>query len=214
MDHPVFGKLTVKEYPWDSPVKGIFPWWNGDIQLPAFDDWDVRWQPGGQNRIKKRTQPKEYDLNIHFKEDKPPPEEPSLAQVKAFQYLQEHQQALVPIVLQGILEYFRAEWEESWQGDWQEAVDLYPKSRKYESRLDELFTFFGTPEGIRETVEVFAVHISAESKEEYAYTGLCLAAAWVDDDGVGVLLHKNRLVAVGDESVAWEGMFDDLRHDR
>jgi hypothetical protein len=153
--------------------------WHGTIALSSWDKFHLESQPShGKSRGPR------YPITI---ESAPPPAvqlgfrgfAPSPEQVAATAYLIENEQAVQDLVLGSILENYR-EWQQEYMGD------------------DEYMPDVTKAEQLQSLLLLWEVSIPNEAKDGYAYVVLSLLPNWDIEHGIGALLHRDRVVFVGD----------------
>ena len=115
---------------------------------------------------------------------------PTAEQVAAYRFLKENDTPVGRAIVRAVLgEYlqdatdFREELEEDFGKD---AAD------KLVPLLQE-----GDAEGLKSLIRLGTVHVLGTSLDGIAYTGFEFACTWDDEHGVGVMTHKDRVIAAG-----------------
>lgn len=99
----------------------------------------------------------------------------SQEQINAVKYLTENAEKVRNTLLEGILKEF-------------------PKLKEiYEDYLPEVSSI----EQFKEHIGLTYLHIMQADKDDFAYIGFELGCTWDEEHGVGVMMHKDRVVAVG-----------------
>ncbi|WP_378184288.1 DUF6985 domain-containing protein [Aquimarina sp. SS2-1] len=78
-------------------------------------------------------------------------------------------------------------------------LEEYPNAKKiYEDFMPEINTIAD----YKNNLGVAFLHIMDSEKDDHAYVGFELGCSWDDEHGVGVMMHKDRVVKIGlaDES--------------
>jgi hypothetical protein len=104
---------------------------------------------------------------------------PSAAQVNAFRYLLEHQEAIRNALVAAIFE-------------------VYPEIRRdrladgyiEESQMPQL----ERPEQLKSSVGLSTVHVLPAVKNELAYLGFEFGCTWDEEHGLGAIMHQDRLL--------------------
>jgi len=181
MNHPVFGSLTR-----DSLTHA----WIGEVKLPTLAGCYVRWIPNVEcpdERDEKRKRGI-FDLNILCRRGR----EPSPEQVAAYTYLLDNETKVTDSLMTGILRHFHELWFEDWEAEW--------KDKRLVQSID-------TVTGIRETVSFLVLYVHAEAKEGQSYIGFDFGCDWhphLSEHNLGVLMHRERVVATGQAETAFE----------
>jgi hypothetical protein len=181
METPVFGALT-----WDSLTYA----WIGEIKLPSLAGCYRRWVSGIECPDEREEKEKRgiFNLNIFC----PSGTEPSQEQVAAYTYLLDNETKVTDAVMSGILQHFREVWFQDWQREWKD------------KRLVEAIN---TVSGIRETVSFIGLFVHAVAQDGQSYLGFNFGCDWhahLSEHNLGVLMHRKRVVEVGEGQTAWE----------
>ena len=59
-------------------------------------------------------------------------------------------------------------------------------------------------EDFRNCIGLANIHIKSSDKDNFAYIGFELGCDWDEEHGVGVMMHKNRIVAIGQADTAFD----------
>ena len=165
--------------------------WNGTIVLSSWNEFHLQSDPNyGGNRgaglplsIGSAPLPA---VMLGYKGVPPSPE-----QIAAYVYLIENQKLVQDSLLQAILDVY-PQWQKNWGGDPEYMPDV--------TSLEQ-FEFL---------LMLWSVSINTTAKEGYAYVYLSLLPNWDIEHGLGAIMHKNRVVAVGDHDSIWEADQRDL----
>lgn len=176
LDSPPLPPLTLSTY------EGS---WKGQIALPSWNQFYLQSDPNyGAGRGPS------YPLTIGSEEMpavrlgyKGVP--PSAEQVAAYVYLTENEKEVQDAVLQAILNAY-PQWQEDWGGDAEYMPDV-TRTEQFQSLL-----------------LLWDLSIIGNPKSGHAYIYLGLLPNWDIEHGMGVILHKNRVVAVGDHDSIWD----------
>jgi hypothetical protein len=117
---------------------------------------------------------------------------PSSEQVAAYVHLTENDQAIRDAMLQDIL-------------------DDYPQWRNDYGIDDEWMPEVTQPEEFRSLLLLWEVSISGDAKEGVAYVYFNLLPNWDIEHGMGAVVHKDRVVAVGDHDSIWDAIEQDMK---
>jgi hypothetical protein len=141
--------------------------WSGTFDSPAWQSFV------GAEDGQKLT------LDVEAEDGEPPSPE----QVAAFQYLLEHDQALVDLALAAI----------DAERPWLESAN---------------FEEVGAVAEVRDRLGLPSVYIHRTAREGAAYVGLEFACEWDLEHGLGILLHRDRVVGVGAMDMAYPGCWE------
>jgi hypothetical protein len=178
-------KLTVKmpplpEFSWDGYS------WTSEIVLPSWAGFQIR---RGSYGLVSSPEKSDGRVNLVVMPPEDAPNSPPMAeQVKAFQYLMDHDTAISNSVLQGILrEYPRM--QDQYGYDDNQAQELMPDI----ASAKDLCTLIGLSN----------VHVLPVAKDGVAYVGLEFGCTWDDEHGLGVMTYKDRVIQVGGADTAF-----------
>lgn len=190
--------LTLPPFP---PLAWAEFFWEAEIVLPSWAGFQSRRGPyNGQSS----DAPADGGATLHVR---PPDEDarrpPGPEQAAAFRWLMEHEGRVQRAVLDAV---FRA----------------YPELREGvtfgDDELDARWLpAIERPEELRRLMGLSHVHVHDIARDGVAYVGYELGCTWDDEHGVGVLTHRDRVVAVGqadtsfDEWTAWQDRDADPR---
>ncbi|QKX04115.1 hypothetical protein HN014_04065 [Aquimarina sp. TRL1] len=104
----------------------------------------------------------------------------SQSQFNAIKFLKENSEKIRDSLLNGLLE------------DYPNAKDIY----------EDLMPEIKTISDYKDNLGVAFIHVMDSDKDNHAYIGFELGCSWDDEHGVGVMMHKDRVVKIGlaDES--------------
>lgn len=71
---------------------------------------------------------------------------------------------------------------------------LYPT---YKAALKDYMPLIKTKTDFLEHLELFCIHILDDDKKGFAYTSLEIECTWDEEHGLGILLHKDKVISVG-----------------
>lgn len=116
-------------------------------------------------------------------------EPPSPDTARAFQYLLDHEQTVHDAVLQAIFEYYPTV-----RNDWVYADGTSPSFPEITQPM-ELKTLLG----------LCNVHLLRVANDGIGYMGFEFGCVWEEEHGLGVMVHRDRIVSVGqgDDSFLW-----------
>ena len=111
------------------------------------------------------------------------------AQLKAIRYLVENDQQVRDTLLLGLL------------NELPELQDIY----------EDLMPEIDAIEDFRNYIGLANLHVMASDKDGFAYIGFELGCEWDDEHGVGVMMHKDRVLEIGQADTAFDAWitFDD-----
>jgi hypothetical protein len=110
---------------------------------------------------------------------------PSPEQVAAYAYLIEKEEDVQNAALQSISDHY-PQWQEDYGVD------------------EELMPNVINQEQFQSLIQLQNVFITSEAKEGYAYLYLSFDPLWDTEHGIGAVLHKDRVVAIGDHGSIWD----------
>lgn len=113
----------------------------------------------------------------------------SQAQFDSIQYLTEHSELVRDSLLNSLL------------NDYPNAMDIY----------EDLMPEINGIEDYKNHIGLSFLHIMDSEKDGFAYYGFELGCSWDDEHGLGVMMHKDRVIAVGlaDESFNHWSTYED-----
>ena len=171
------------------PLKLDMHEWTGQDRLPAWKGTQSR---RGEYTSRSSRRPSDGTVDIEIPraegdEDDENPTPPYPEQVAAYKHLKEHDHEIAQKVLEALLKDFRKMVKE---GYFPEDDDEVPQIE--------------TVEEMRRHVGLGTLHVLDLAKAGHAYLGLELGCTWEEEHGAGVLLHKSRVVAVGQADVSFD----------
>jgi hypothetical protein len=173
--HPV--TLKLPPFP---PLKMTLSEWAGKDVLPAWAGTQER-QGGYTSRSSRMPSKGIFTLNIpRLDDDDTDPAPPAAAQIAAYEYLKKHDEEVAQTVLEALLKYYmkvRRQW-----------LTHHPELQLPEIR---------NVATLRKNVGLGIIHMFDIAKGGVAYIGLEIGCTWDDEHGAGVVLHKSRVIAVG-----------------
>lgn len=125
-------------------------------------------------------------------------DKPQEFQENAFNYFVKNTDLIFDSICNGIIEY-------------------YPKLMK-QYKVTDYNAQFGFPElksisDVKNLISIDAVHIIGQGKNNYGYIGVQGSCSWNPEHGFGVIMHKDRVVAIGDADTAFSNHYYIIRKD-
>jgi hypothetical protein len=166
--------------------------WEAEIVLPSWRRFQTR---RGAYASVSSPDPSDGSTRIRFDTDGAGRVPPTEAQIAAYRWLIQHEAEVAAAVLNAIFaEYprFRAEYI----GDYDdEDAQAAQQSAPPLDRAEQL----------KELIGLYAVFILPLPKDGVGYTGFEFGCVWEEEHGLGVLVHKNRVVEIGHADTAFDG---------
>jgi len=178
--------FTLKLPPF-PPLKREMHEWTGRDVLPA---WAGTQERHGAYTSRSSAKPSKGSvvLNIpRLDEDDASPRPPSAEQVAAYAYFKENQAEVTDAIMKALLKDYartRSQW------------------LKHDPDLE--LPEITSAEEMRKNVGLGTLHMFDIAKNGVAYFGLELGCTWDDEHGAGVVLHSNRVVAVGQADTSFD----------
>ena len=116
--------------------------------------------------------------------------DPDTSQVKAYQCLKEHEEAVARSVRKAIFDLYT-----------QKLCAEYREAGVEEEFAPEI----GSPDELRTLIGLTTVHVLGIAKSKVAYIGFEFGCTWDDEHGIGVMTHKERIVEVGGADCSFLG---------
>jgi hypothetical protein len=162
------------------PLTWDQPFWTARIVLPAWKGFQSRQGPYGAVSSKARSggAARLYVTPPDGKEQAPP----SADQVRAYQYLLDHQEAVRDAILNAILETYPG-MQDSYGYDEEEAAEFMPPVER--------------PEQFKPLIGLSVVHVLKVANGGLACVGFEFGCTWDTEHGLGVMTHKDRIIKVG-----------------
>jgi hypothetical protein len=160
--------------------------WDGVDVLASWKGFQSR---GGYYTSRDSEAPSTGEVRVFVMQppgdvvDTPPCEE----QVAAYQYLKEHEPEVTGAVLRGVLEYYG-----SLRPD-------YVSPGEDDAHMPAI----STTDQLRPLMGLGLVHVHDLAKERIAYIGFECGCTWDPEHGVGIMMHKDRVVSVGQGDTAF-----------
>ncbi|MDD2955855.1 MAG: hypothetical protein PHD67_06005 [Oscillospiraceae bacterium] len=146
-----------------------------EVSLPAWEDF--YWIP-----------PVGGPITLDLGGDEEPLDPPSAAQERAWDWLSAHQEEICGQVLAAVF----GRMEELYEDLGREEMD---DEEPWEEELG--FPEVSFPGELRDWMRLRRIHILNPERDGVAYTGYEFACSWDGERGLGVLVHKSRVVEVG-----------------
>lgn len=163
--------------------------WSFDIELQHLKGFGYNGSrqmlPARQGRVEVKI---EDELN-----DEP---DPTPAQLKAINYLLVHQQAILHAITVRI------------SNEYENLKNSYGYQVGYD---DDVFPPLNSPEDVRKIIGIRRIQIFLPEKEAHAYVGIEGTCTWNKEQGMGFLMHKDRIITFGnaaDEINIWDAYRD------
>jgi Leucine-rich repeat (LRR) protein len=175
MNHPIFGDIA------SSPSGNSI----GRAQVPFFAGFDiVAAAPAGARQA--ATRPGEVGLCLvsaagHV---------PTARQEAAYAQFLQHRDAICQGVLRAVFEYYQAHW-----GSWRSGDPTYDQG------LPELHA----AEGLNRVIRLTDLFVFDDGTAANALLGFCFDCTWDGEHGLGVLVRDGRVIAIGENQIAWSG---------
>ncbi|XRE44881.1 hypothetical protein ACIVBQ_003085 [Tenacibaculum discolor] len=124
-------------------------------------------------------------------------DEPQGFQKNAINYFYENQEKVLNSICNGIIEH-------------------YPKLMEIYS-VEEYDDEYGFPElksieDVKRIIGIGNIHILDDQKDDYSYLGFECGCPWDEEHGLGIIIHKERVIDVGSADISFSGS-KDLRKD-
>jgi hypothetical protein len=175
---PPFPPLELDRNDWKG--KDVLSAWVGYYTRdPDFDD--------EMNEEEKANATAEFEFEIErLDENDTNPRPPAPEQVAAYAYLKDHQVELRDKIVAAFLKQFHE-----------------VRKRWLEADPDLELPEIETVEDMKENLLFQTFYMHPYAKDDVAYTGLGFACTWDEEHGAGVLLHKGRIVDIGEGEQAF-----------
>lgn len=157
--------------------------WEGKITLPS---WAGSQSRGGAYGSVDSQSPAEGIYNLILEPGDG--EQPSAYQETAYNYLLQNESHIYSIVINALLNKY-PEWYSIFHEYVAESGNEMPKD------MNSVL--------IREHTGIANVHILPVEKESHGYIGFELGCSWDDEHGIGVMLHKDRIIEIGGADAAF-----------
>lgn len=170
----------------NHPPFGELEWdddsWRGRIKLPAWAGFQSR---GGAYCSRDTKAPSDGSVAVNVT----PPEKakalvPTEAQCRAVQFQMERGEEVVRAILSALLPHHR-ELKKDW--------DLG----------DELMPAITSEDELRKHIGLGQVHVLPHEADGLAYVGFECGCEWDDEHGLGIVVHRARVVAIDGADIAF-----------
>jgi hypothetical protein len=168
----------------------------GEAQLKAWAGFQARLGDYGSRSSKKPSDGK-VKLNFIDNDDGSPP---TTAQEAAFTYLLKNQNAVRDAFLKSLLPYYAKRRKQYLEEYGVEEIDaVMPDVKK--------------PEDFKKLMGVNIIHFHKVELCGTAYVGFGFGCSWEYEEGLGVVMHKDRVIEIGGATDAFDGYIaeDDAR---
>ncbi|MBN9690048.1 MAG: hypothetical protein J0M24_07395 [Verrucomicrobia bacterium] len=164
--------------------------WSGRVFLDAWKGFATREQIAGEGAGSRFSARPDGNLvlevespNIRLREFRP-----SAAQIRSFEEIVTRQRTLRDTILEAIHSEYEA-WRRSWAED-----ELFPIDRM--PPVDSL-------NGLMDLIRPGTLHLQCHEEAGYVKWGIEFACRWDEEHGLGVSLHRDRVLAVGEADCAF-----------
>jgi hypothetical protein len=175
--------LTIEPFP---PLEWDEYFWSATITLPAWEGFQCRLGP-----YASRSRRKKSDGTVRLSVSTPDGEEqtpPSPEQAAAYRDLIAHQGIVRDAILEAVFHEY-PEYRESYIEDY----DL--------DESDQTVPVLERPEQLRDLIGLSSLLIHPVVREGVAYVGYEFGCMWEEEHGLGAMVHRDRVVAVGHADV-------------
>jgi len=194
MKHPVFGDIVLASE---------YPWWEGEVRLPFFANFDTLGNDIAAERFCKKIgnvykgpDPKAtpeyrrrregyFRSRIHNEDGKGP----SPAQEQALRHLLDSDRAVCQAVIDGIFKSYLEQYDAYREGLGQGWADP--------QELEDILPRLVSPVGLVTLICLSSLDFHEAHKEGASYVGFSFHATWEEEHGIGVLTHGGKIVEVG-----------------
>ena len=180
--HPV----TLEAAPFPPLKLGINDW-KGKDTLATWAGFQAREGPYTSRSSRKPSTgkvtfeiPRDAD-----DEDDVNPRPPAPEYAAAYAHLKQNEAEVTAAILQAVLGYYD-ELREAWKGQ----GETLPKIE--------------SPEGLKKHIGLGQLHVLPVAKDGAAYLGFELGCTWDEEHGCGVLVHRSRVVDVGQADTSFD----------
>ncbi len=173
---PPLPPLTWDAYAWDGRMS--LPSW-ARIDICLSDETPALHAPKSNGRVGLAIKPADDAQRFP----------PTAEQIAAYEHLVANDRWICAAALAAIYEIYEGE-RQTFLG-------------YCDDGLEHLVPPIDSAAGLRQLVCLHTVHILPISKDGCAYVGLELGCTWEDEHGLGLMLHKNRVLAVGQAEVSF-----------
>ena len=160
-----------------------YEWWEGEARLPAWAGLQSRRGPYGSQ---DSDLPSDGSVKVVVKlGDRGAQLEPTTEQCRAMEFQLQHGEEVVQSVLTALLPHYR-ELKKDWEAD---DKDMPPVAQSAD---------------FRGMIGLNEIHILPHVSDGLAYVGLGFGCDWDEEHGLGMVLHGNRVLEIGQASDAFD----------
>jgi len=116
-------------------------------------------------------------------------EEPQDFQQEALNYFDNNQKKVLNALCQGVIDYYP------------KLMEIYD----YMESTEDYFPKISTPADVKKIIGISHIEILDDEKDGIGYIGFGCACPWDEEHGLGVIMHKDRVIDVGQYSYALSG---------
>jgi hypothetical protein len=171
---------TVKLPPLPALKSDGMDEWSGQDALRSW----AGYRAGAGNRPSKGN----FRATVARQEDRDDnPRPPAAEQIAAYRFLKDNEKKITDAVLKAVLKAFTK-----------------LKRDGYFDESDEPAPAITSVADLKRNIELLGVHLFDYAKSGHAYIGTNFGCTWDEEHGLGLILHKSRVVAVGQADTAWD----------
>lgn len=183
---------ATQKFPPFPPMEAVAGDWEGQDVFPSWAGFQER---GGPYTSQNSDEPStgRASVNVHCPYESGKTHPPSPEQVKAYQYLKDHEAEVTQAICKAILKRYPG-WREDYgyEGDdTGEDDDAYMPPVK-------------TIDDLRNLIGLGIVHVMDVAKAGHAYVGFELGCTWDEEHGCGVMTHKSRVIEAAQADTAFD----------
>lgn len=128
---------------------------------------------------------------------------PSPEQIQAYEYFVGNPDAIYRNLMQAVFEIYPQERESFREGyGWSEDLDEDEKE-EFEDDYGIFVPELELPDDLKKIICLRILHIGSEARDGYSYTGLEFDCNWEEEHGLGVLMHKDKVIKIGFAEVSF-----------
>lgn len=161
--------------------------WQGEMAVPAWAGFQSR---GGSYAAQDDEAPSRGMVSVSITRQGGAAA-PSSEQVAAYQHLLARGEVVTQAILRAVFEKYAG-----WKEDLGEDVE------------EEMMPDIKSPEELRKLMGPGSAYILTQARDGVAYIGIEFGCNWDDEHGLGVLIHKDRVVEMGDYGFAQQAEND------
>jgi Leucine-rich repeat (LRR) protein len=191
MQHHVFGPIE-----WNADMGR----WAGRVRLGFFAAYDTVAASACAERLGIPNRPTTPDPG-HAKGEfelyliGPARGTPSASQERAFLDLLDRQDTVCDRVVDAIFDHYRCTW-----GDWRSEVE--PGREEFDSD-DLLIPELADRDGLKSLIRLDALSVLDFPGNRQGVLGFCFDCTWDPEHGLGVLVHRGRILELGENDITW-----------